>query len=97
MSRVHAPEGNVTLAAPASGELSVSASAVHGPEMLLDVHDRKYRPCAPIASTISTCWFDPSTLYTLDASKSRYLSEFCAAMTGSFMPFGKLPTGVCDR
>src|ERR1700752_2066672 len=97
MSRVHAVPLNVTLLARANGLLSLAASWLHCPAMLVDVHERNQRrPSEPIASTSNRYWLVPCTLYTLDASKSR-LRESCIAMTVLVIPLGKLPRLVCDR
>ncbi|KAL4793132.1 hypothetical protein BDV19DRAFT_380416 [Aspergillus venezuelensis] len=56
------------LAFPAKGWSSVAACGAHEPPRLSAVNDRKYRPLAPIASTIMRYWLCPSMVYTWTAS-----------------------------
>src|SRR5690348_17837848 len=94
---VHGVPVKVTLLKPANGLSSVSASGVQVPAMSVDVHDRKYRPCAPIASTSSRYWSVPSTLYTLLASKTANRLGSDSAIWVLPNPLGKSASLVCDR
>ncbi len=59
MSSVHVAP---LFALPAKGAASVAACGVHVPSRLSAVNERKYRPSAPIASTIMRYWSWPATL-----------------------------------
>jgi hypothetical protein len=63
MSLVQGVPSKVTLFARANGLLSVAASGVHVPPMLVEVQERKYRfPSLPMASTSSRYWSVPLIL-----------------------------------
>src|SRR6185437_13437126 len=85
------------LALPAKGLLSVAACAVHDPERLVAVNERKYLPLAPIASTIMRYWFWPCTLYTWTASNRLFVESLRIVVDDEPKLLGKLPIGMLDR